>query len=283
MNFRKNRSVQSIIIILFITGLLLLAISGAITPVADFLVSPFLSVQQWMTVRYQAFQDFINSPTDLARLRQRNIELEAEVANLQSQVISLQQQVTEVELLSSLLDFARSQRENEYRAASVIFRDPRPFLKYIVIDVGSDDGVLAGMPVVSAEGLVGRVDAVSSNAARVQLITDTAANVNVIIQPSDTTAVLQGSITSDISLDLITKDANVSPGDLILTSGLGGNYPGNILVGQIASVRTSATALFQEAAVQPAVDFSRLDIVLVIIDFRPVDMEPLIPEEGTIE
>lgn len=283
MNFRKNRQFQTITIILVVIGVLLLAISGAVSPIADFILTPFLSVQQWITTRYQAFQDFINAPTDLVRLRQRNAELEAEVANLQTQVITLQQQVSEVELLSSLLDFARGQRENEYKAASVIFRDPRPFLKYVVIDVGSDDGVLAGMPVVSAEGLVGRVDAVSSNAARVQLITDTASNVNVVIQPSDTTAVLQGSITSDISLDLISKDADVEAGDLILTSGIGGNYPGNILVGQVASVRTSATALFQEAAVQSAVDFSRLDIVLVIIDFRPVDLEPLIPEESTIE
>jgi rod shape-determining protein MreC len=282
MNFRNNRQWQTLTLILAVVGILVLAISGFLSPVGDFVLSPFLSVQQWLTTRYQSFRDLINAPTDLVNLRQRNAELEAEVANLQTQVISLQQQVTEVELLSTLLDFARSQRENVYKAASVIFRDPRPFLKYVVIDVGSDDGVLSGMPVVSAEGLVGRVDAVSSNAARVQLITDTDSNVNVIIQPSDTTAVLEGSITSDISLDLISKDVDVEPGDLILTSGLGGNFPGNILIGQVASVRTSATALFQQAAVQPAVDFSRLDIVLVIIDFRPVDIEPLIPEESLI-
>lgn len=283
MNFRRNKQIQTITIVLVIVGFLLLALSGSLTSAGEFVLSPFLSVQQWLTVRYQAFHDLLNSPTDLARLRQRNTELEAEVANLQTQVITLQQQVTEVELLSSLLDFARGQRENEYKAASVIYRDPRPFLKYVVIDVGSDDGVLSGMPVVSAKGLVGRVEAVSANAARVQLITDTNSTVNVIIQPSDTTAVLQGSITSDISLDMITKDASVSPGDLILTSGLGGNFPGNILVGQVASVRTSATALFQEAAVQPAVDFARLDIVLVIIDYQPIDIESLIPEETITE
>ena len=104
-------------------------------------------------------------------------------------------------------------------------------------------------------------------------------NVNVNVQPSDTAAVLSGSITSDISLDLIPQDADVEPGDLILTSGIGGNYPSNILVGQIASVRASATALFQQAAVQPAVDFSRLNIVLVIVDYRTIDIAPLLPDE----
>lgn len=265
---------------LMAVGLLALALGGVLTPVGTVVASPFLSVQQYLTTRFQAFQDFFNAPTDLVRLRQRNAELEAEVANLQTEVISLQQQVTEVELLSALLDFARSQRENEYKSASVVFRDPRPFLKYVVIDLGTDDGILSGMPVVGAEGLVGRIDAVTANAARVQLITDPASDVNVNVQPSDTSAVLSGSITSDISLDLIPQDADVEPGDLILTSGIGGNYPANILVGQIASVRGAATALFQQAAVQPAVDFSRLNIVLVIVDYRTIDIAPLIPQDA---
>jgi rod shape-determining protein MreC len=280
MRFRNNRQWQAIAIVLIIIGLMALALGGFLTPIGTAVSSPFLSFQQWLTTRYQAFQDFFNAPTDLILLRQRNAELEAEVANLQTEVISLQQQVTEVELLSALLDFARSQRENEYKSASVVFRDPRPFLKYVVIDLGTDDGILSGMPVVSAEGLVGRIVAVSANAARVQLITDPASDVNVNIQPSDTTAVLSGSITSDISLDLIPQDSDVEPGDLILTSGIGGNYPSNILVGQVASVRGAATALFQQAAVQPAVDFSRLNIVLVIVDYRSIDIAPLLPEES---
>ncbi|NIV15117.1 MAG: rod shape-determining protein MreC [Aliifodinibius sp.] len=279
MNFRNNRQWQSIAIGLIIVGILALALGGFLSPLGNAVAYPILSVQQWMTTRFQAFQDFFNAPTDLVRLRQRNAELEAEVANLQTEVIALQQQVTEVELLSALLDFARSQRENEYISASVVFRDPRPFLKYVVIDVGTDDGILSGMPVVSAAGLVGRIDAVTANASRVQLITDPASSVNVNIQPSDTTAVLSGSITGDISLDLIPQDAEVEPGDLILTSGIGGNFPSNILVGQVASVRGEATALFQQAAVQPAVDFSRLNIVLVIVDYRSIDIAPLIPEE----
>lgn len=262
-----------------VIGVLALALGGYLAPIGSAVSSPFLQIQQWLTVRYQTFQDFFNAPTDLVRLRQRNTELEAEVANLQTEVISLQQQVAEVELLSALLDFARSQRENEYLAASVVFRDPRPFQKYVVIDVGTDDGILRGMPVVGPAGLVGRVEAVTANAARVQLITDAASDVNVRIQPSDTTGVLSGSITSDLSLDLVSIDANVNAGDLVLTSGLGGNYPPNILIGQVASVRGAATALFQQAAVQPAEDFGRLDIVLVIVNFRPIDIEPLLPEE----
>ncbi|MEJ2756953.1 MAG: rod shape-determining protein MreC [Anaerolineales bacterium] len=111
------------------------------------------------------------------------------------------------------------------------------------------------------------------------LITDAASDVNVVIQPSGTSAVLSGSITSDLGLDLIAQDEKVEPGDLILTSGLGGVYPQDILVGQVASVRSSATELFQQGAVQPAVDFNRLDVVLVIVNYQAINIEPLIPAE----
>lgn len=281
MKFRKNRQWQQIAFGLIVLGVLALALGGFLTPVGNAVLSPFVTAQTWLTARFQAIRDFITAPDDLVRLRQRNAELEAEIANLQTEVITLQQQVTEVELLSSLLDFARSQRENEYKAASVVYRDPRPFLKYVIIDIGSDDGVLSGMPVVSAEGLVGRVDAVTATAARVMLITDSSSSVNVVIQPSGASAVLGGSVTSDLSLDLIAQDENVSPGDLILTSGLGGVFPPDILVGQVASVRSIATELFQQGAVQSAVDFNRLEVVLVIVNYTPINIEPLLP--GTTE
>ncbi len=281
MKSQRSRPWQTIVIALVVVGLLALALGGFLSPISRLVLSPIFAVQEWLTIRFQAFQDIFNAPTDLAILRQENSILEAEIARLQTQVINLQQQVTEVEILSALLDFARANPQNEYKAASVIFRDPKPFMKYIVINVGSDDGIFSGMPVVSAEGLVGRVVAVNANGARVELITDPGSSVNVLIQPADVDSVLQGSITSNLSLDLIPQEAEVQPGDLILTSGLGGIYPSNILIGQIASVRTEATALFKQAAVQSGVDFSRLEIVLVIINFRPVDIGPLLPEDGT--
>jgi rod shape-determining protein MreC len=81
-----------------------------------------------------------------------------------------------------------------------------------------------------------------------------------------------------LGIDLIPQDATLQAGDLVFTSGIGGVYPSNILLGQVNSVRREATALFQTASVQPAVDFSRLEIVLVIVNFQPLDVSPLLPE-----
>jgi rod shape-determining protein MreC len=281
MNSPSQRPWQRMVIYLLIAGVLALALGGYLNTVLRTVLSPVFSVQQWIITRFYAFQDLFGAPSDVARLRQRNIELEEQVSELQTQVIRLQQQAAEVEMLSALLDFARAQPQNEYEAAAVIGRDPSPFLQYVIINKGSDDGMRRGMPVVSNQGLIGRIEAVTANAARVQLITDSTASVNVRIQPAESDAVLTGSITSDLYLDLIPQDAAVQPGDLVLTSGLGGNYPANILVGQIVSVRQQATALFQQASLQPVVDFNRLEIVLVIVNFKPVDITPLLPEEGT--
>ena len=76
---------------------------------------------------------------------------------------------------------------------------------------------------------------------------------------------------------MIPQSAEVKPGDLVLTSGLGGDYPPNILIGQVTGVRSRDFDLFQTASVQPVVDFSQLEIILVITNFRPIDISPLIP------
>jgi len=134
------------------------------------------------------------------------------------------------------------------------------------------------MPVVTDQGLVGRIDAVIADASRVQLITDPASTVNVHLQNAEVDASLNGSITGDLSLDLIPQDTNLQTGDLVLTSGLGGGYPPNLIVGQVGNVRTNDVDLFQQATVQPVVDFDRLQIVLIITNFEPVDISPLEPK-----
>jgi len=275
------RSFQTVIIILVVAGLLLLALGGYLAPLSRVALSPFIDLQTWFATRFQAIQDFMTAPRDMTRLTQRNAELETEIARLQAEIIELQQENTELQVLSALLDFARSHPENEYLTAAIIGRDPSPFLHYVIINRGSDDGLLRGMPVVSQQGLIGRIAAVTSGASRVQLITDPASTINVRIDPSGAEANLSGSITGDITLDLIPQDVVVNPGDLVLTSGLGGNYPPNILIGQVASIRQRPFELFQIASVQPVVDFSKLEIALVITNFRPVDILPLIPTPGT--
>jgi rod shape-determining protein MreC len=257
-----------------------LALGGYFSPVTNWFSRITVDAQTWVSDRYMAVVDFLTVPRNVASLQQSNTELQAEVARLQTQVIDLQQQVTETNVLSALVDFARANPEYTYKAGSVIGRDPSPFLRYVIINVGSNEGVLPGMPVVTEKGLVGRVDAVIAEAARVQLVTDAASAVDVRLQASNTEAMLQGSITGELSLNMISQDAVIQTGDVVLTSGLGGTYPPNLLVGQVVSIRKLQSELFQQAAIQPNVDFTRLQFVLVITNFSPVNISPLIGTPG---
>lgn len=280
MRSTPARSVQSLVVALVIIGLLALALSGYLAPISRLAFQPIIGAQTWLATRFTTIQNYLAAPQDLARLRQRNMELEGEVSRLQSEIIELQQQITETRILSALVDFARIHPENRYVAASVIGKDPSPFVKYVIINRGSDDGLRRGMPVVTAQGLVGRVAAVTSGAARVQLITDPDSSINVRLEPSGAQAMLTGDLTEELDLTMVPQSATLQNGDLVLTSGLGGNYPADILIGQVTNVTRTETELFQEAKVQPIVDFSRLEILLIIVNFRPVDVGPLIPTPG---
>ncbi|MCU0489266.1 MAG: rod shape-determining protein MreC [Anaerolineales bacterium] len=277
MKLTTSRTLQTIVLAAVVIGLILLALGGYLTPVSRIVLGPVVSAQTWFSTRFAAIQEYFQSPQDMNRMRLENAALEAEVARLQAEIISLKQQIGETQVLSALVDFARVNPEYRYVAASVIGRDPSPFLQYVIINRGSDDGLRRGMPVVTQQGLVGRVAAVTAGAARLQLITDPSSKINVRLEPSRASAVLQGEITGDVSLDMIPQLVAVQTGDLVLTSGLGGNYPPNILVGQVTGVRSLDTDLFQRASVQPVVDFNQLEIVLVITNFRSVDIAPLVP------
>ncbi|HSL44155.1 MAG TPA: rod shape-determining protein MreC [Anaerolineales bacterium] len=272
-----SRTLQTTIIFLVVGGVMALALGGYFSSASNVFTGSLVNVQAWFSARFMAVQDFFTSPRDMASLRQRNAELEGEVAELQAQVIQLQQQVGETEILAALVDYMRASPESTYRAAAVIGRDPSPFLHYVIINRGSNDGFLRGMPVVTNQGLIGRIDAVIADAARVQLITDPASSVNVRLQNAETEASLVGSVTGDMTLEMIPQDINVQPGDLVLTSGLGGGYPPDLIIGQVVNVRSRDFDLFQQATVQPVVDFNRLEIVLVIVNFQPVDISPLEP------
>jgi rod shape-determining protein MreC len=277
MNLPFRRNWQTAMLVLVVVGILVLALSGYLGPLLRFVLNPVVGAQGWLSSRYMAVYEFVTVPRDVASLRARNAQLENDVSRLQTQVIQLQQQQRQAQVLYALLNFARANPENEYVAAAVIGRDPSPFLHYVIIDHGSDDGIRHGMPVVTEQGLVGRIDAVTAGAARVQLINDPGSQINVKLQSSQTEVMLDGSITGDINLGMIPQDLNLQSGEVVLTSGLGGDYPQEVVVGQVVSVRKRQTDLFQTASVQPAVDFNSLQAVLIITNFKPVDVTPLIP------
>jgi rod shape-determining protein MreC len=199
--------------------------------------------------------------------------LEAENAQLQQEIIGLRERVAEAEVLSALVQYARSQPDSSYLATRVISRDVSPFIRSLWIQAGSDDGLAYGMPVVTNRGLVGRVVEVFATASRVQLITDPVGAVNVRLQDSRADGLLEAQLNGEIRVTAIDQDAEVQEGEIVLTSGLGGLFPANIPVGQITNVRRRDFEIFQQAVLQPSVNFDDIELVLVITNFRPLPFE----------
>lgn len=270
MSRSSSQAALAFLLILIAAGLLLLNMGGFLSPVESLVLRPIGGAQSWLAVRFYAVRDMLSSPSDVATLRAQVRELQSQNAQLQQQIIGLQEQVAQAQVLSALVQYARSEPQNRYLAANVISRDASPFLHSIWIGAGSDQGLRQGMPVVTDRGLVGRTIDVYASVSRVQLITDPADAVNVRLQTSRADGLLQPQLNGEVWVGMISQDKEVSPGEVVLTSGLGGNYPPEIPVGVITSVRKRDYELFQQAVLQPAVDFNQLELVLVITNFQPL-------------
>lgn len=260
---------------LTIVGLLLHE-TGNSQAVENLILRPVTPVQDHLSELANDFSDLIQTFRDLQELRRRNEELQSLADNLTVENVRLKELEAENETLRQLLQFTQANPTYSYRAAEVVGRvigyDPSNLLRYILIDVGTDDGMARGMPVVTERGLVGRIVEVSPRASKVLLITDTSSSVNAIIQSSRATGIVEGKADGGLVMKYIPQTVTVNVGDLVLTSGLGAAFPKRLMIGQVTAVHRRDIEMFQQAEIKPTVDFERLEIVLVITNFEPIGM-----------
>ena len=219
---------------------------------------------------------FINQPIAPEELVNLNATLTAETALLRSENIRLSEAVYERDMLAALLNYTKLDNVHTYISANVIGKDTSSFLQYVIIDIGTTGGVQRDMPVVTDAGLVGIINEATPRASKVLLVNSDQMAVNVRVQNSRADGVLFGQASKDLRLRYIALDANISAGDLVVTSGLGGSLPANIPVGAIASVRSRAYDVFQEAEVLPLANLDKIEIVMIITDFTATELNPLI-------
>lgn len=266
----SSRSLLLLTLLLAAVALLALDLGGFLQSTQSLALRPLGALQAWIGQRVTAARTLLTSPTDLTELTAENRRLEAEVARLEREVVALREQANEAEILAGLLGYARTRPESRYLAARVTGLDVSPFIRSVWIDQGSDGGLQQGMPVVTERGLIGRIGEVYATVARVQLITDPESVVNVRLQTSRADGVLRARVNGELWIDLIDQSASVTPGELVLTSGLGGAFPADIPLGQVVTVRRRDFELFQQAVIQGSADLDNLEIVLVITNFQPV-------------
>lgn len=270
----QARSILVVVLVLVSVGLLGLNAVGALGPVKNVLLVPLALIQRGVASLWgNASGLFQSHPTD-AELLKRNADLEAQVAALQAQLVQQQVNQADVKSLSDLLNFERGRPENQYLPATIIGRDPSPYLSYLILDRGSDQGIRKDMPVVTGSGLVGQVVEVTSVACKVLPIVDASSSVNARLLKSREEGVVVGQLAGGLQMQYLSQKVTVASGETVVTSGLGGRYPADIVIGAVNAVQKQDYEVLQKADLTPAVDFSRLEIVLIITNFKPVDFTP---------
>ena len=204
--------------------------------------------------------------TDINNLKQENEELSKRNSELEQSLRELESIKSENETLKEYLGLTEKYGEYSTVPAYIINKDISNYSKTVVINVGSDDGIKENMTVIADQGLVGHVISVTSDTAKVRTIIDTSSSVSCLLSTTDESIVCKGTLEEESALRAmyIPDDDGIIQGDSIETSGLGGIYPKGIHVGSIKRVVNTQNATDRYAIVETAVDFDKLDTVLVI-------------------
>jgi rod shape-determining protein MreC len=200
----------------------------------------------------------------LVGLANENRRLLRENAVLNEQLNQYREGYMEGIRLQKLLNI-RNGLQQKTVAAHVLDIDRASLFKTLLIDKGISAGLRVGLPVVSDQGVVGRIIESSWNASRVLLIIDENSNVDALIQRSRAQGILQGAGSAGCNLKYISRTEDVQAGDVVITSGLAGVFPKGLLIGVVTAASLKEGGLFRKIDVAPAINFSRLEEVLALV------------------
>ncbi|RIK44817.1 MAG: rod shape-determining protein MreC [Chloroflexi bacterium] len=268
-------------LVIFVLGALLLMalqLTGQLRAVQNVVTQVTSPAQVGATSATGAVADVIAFLFELGTLRQRNAELANINASLQAEIFRLSEVERQNNELRKYFQFAQERPGLELRGAQIVGRvigqESTNFLEFLLLDLGQVHGIAIGMPVVTDQGLVGRISQVNSNTSKVLLITDVTSAVNALLQSSRVSGIVRGTSGGDLIMDFIQQGPVISVGEVVLTSGLGGRFPSGIPIGQVIEVRQRDVDIVQRAVVRPQVDFSRLELVAVVTNFDPLEELP---------
>jgi rod shape-determining protein MreC len=213
----------------------------------------------------EAWDDYL----DLVGVRRENARLRDELDLLRDEHTRLLGVLQENARLRAMVGFGEAHPRLDLVPARVVAKDVSPFFRVISVRLHARDSrIRVGMPVVASAGVVGHVDQVAGDYADVVLAVDPRSSIDVLVQHNRARGVLQGLGHDDdyrAKVAYLLRRDEVSAGDVVVTSGMGGRFPPDLVVGRIVDVERQSYGLFQEVEVEPSVDFSRLEEVYIIV------------------
>ena len=245
-------------------------------------LSPFQQAVAWVAneIHYAT-----SAVWEIATLYEQNKMLRNEVEQLRGINLQANEALAENERLRAMVNYQHSARQFDMVAARVIGRESSTWSSMVVIDRGTGSGIAEDMPVVTPQGLVGRVVEAGPNSSKVQLILDPRSSVGTIVQRAESrvTGIVKGDMDNPTMPQMVNipKNADVVEGDVVVTSGFGGIYPKGIIVGLVSSLKNDDGGLLKIGVLESAVDFQKLEDVLVITASREAPPEPIKPPPQT--
>lgn len=216
---------------------------------------------------------------EMVTVYEQNKMLRSEVEQLRQRDVNVNEIMAENTRLTNILNYKNAVKQFDTAVAKIISYDSSNLTNSITINLGAKDGMQKNMPIITPQGLVGTIVAVYEHSAKVQLILDPRSAVGAIIQrpESRVIGIMQGSVGVQTLAKMVNipRDADVVVGDNVLTSGYGGLYPKGIVIGEVVEVTNEAGGLLKYATVKTAVDFYRIEEVLVIVNSREAPPTPL--------
>ena len=231
--------------------------------IANKLVNPIQNGLTYIKNRIHGNSSFFTNINDL---KAENEELHEKNNNLEETLRELETIKAENQTLKEYLKLTEKYTDYKTVAADVISRDISNYSKTIVINAGKNSGIKENMTVIAAEGLVGYVISATDTTSKVQTIVDSSSNTSAILSSSRDSVVCKGILQEKSTLRsvYIPTDANVAQGDTVETSGLGGIYPKGIYIGKVSKLINTSNLNDRYALVETAVNFDKLETVLVI-------------------
>ncbi len=209
-------------------------------------------------------KDFFAVLATISRLAKDNAVLSQQVDELSFENARLQSAKNENLTLRRALNFVEGQEFGTI-PAEVKSQDPTGFSQTVLIDKGESDGVVLGQAAIVAPGLlVGRVTKTFRSSSEITLLTDPTMAINGEISDSGARGLVRGEHGLSLVLDLVTQNEVIKAGDKIITSGLSGDFPRGLLIGQIDAIKSSSSELFQQAFVTPVADLKNLRLLFLV-------------------
>ena len=272
-----------ILLAVLLVSLLLLTVQtrGGGTGRAGELVAIAVTPVQSLLVRiHRGALGFWANYVDWKAVRRENAALRGENEQLRVQALQAGETREENARLRRLL-VLRDRLPLATVSGEVIGREAGGWVRSLTVNRGRGDGIAQQTPVIVPEGLVGRVVQVHRGAAVIQLLNDPASTVGAVVQRTRTAGLVEGDAGGAMRFKFMARDgASVAPGDLVVTSGLGTLFPKGLPVGRVVKIEDKGSALFHFAVLAPAVDFSRVEEVLLVTGQTTQDVAALFPADG---